>query len=104
MLTNLYVALAVGAAEWTKAGGGESPLATLVAAVKLLAIAATTIGFLFLVARVSWAARQFVVTCRERERSQRKMVEMLREYLGQQPTDAAEIGQMWSASTAMAVC
>ncbi|HEV2177368.1 MAG TPA: hypothetical protein VGW33_09225 [Terriglobia bacterium] len=101
MLTNLYVALAVGAAVWTEKGGGESPLATLVALAKVVAILAAAAGFLFLVARVSWAARQFVATCQERQQAQRKMVEMLREYLGQQPAD---LEQMWSASTAMAVC
>ena len=101
MLTNLYVSLVLAAGAWTRAGGGESPLATLVALVEVLGIVAVAAGFLFLAGRVAWGVQQFVATCRERQRAQGRMVEMLREYLEQSQTS---VEQLWSASGALSVC
>ena len=102
MMTNLYVSLSLALAAWWKAAGNDLPAMVGPAAVLVTGIAAG--GFLYLVARLSWAARQFVATCRERQQTERKMIEMLREYLSQPASDPSEVAQMWAASASMAVC
>ena len=70
----------------------------------VLAVVVTAIGFLFLVSRLSWAAREFVVTCRERQKAHRKMVEMLHQHLEQMENQDLGVEQLWSASSALSAC
>jgi hypothetical protein len=82
------------------AGWWEGMLAPVV----VLAVVVTAIGFLFLVSRLSWAAREFVVTCRERQRAHRKLVEMLHQHLEQMENQELGVDQLWSASSALSAC
>jgi len=82
------------------AGWWEGMLAPVV----VLAVVVTAIGFLFLVSRLSWAAREFVVTCRERQKAHRKMVEMLHQHLEQMENQDLGVEQLWSASSALSTC
>jgi hypothetical protein len=76
----------------------------ILAPVVVLAIVATAIGFLFLVSRLSWAAREFVTTCRERQKAHRKLVEMLHQHLEQMENQDLGVDQLWSASSALSAC
>jgi len=76
----------------------------ILAPVVVLAIVTTAIGFLFLVSRLSWAAREFVTTCRERQRAHRKLVEMLHRHLEQMENQDLGVDQLWSASSALSAC
>ena len=76
----------------------------VLAPVVVLAVVAVAIGFLFLVSRLSWAAREFVATCRERQRAHRKLVEMLHQHLEQMENQDLGVDQLWSASSALSAC
>jgi uncharacterized membrane protein len=69
--------------------------------VTVLAVVVVAVGFLLLVARLSWAAREFVNTCRERQRVHRKLVETLSQLVEHQDLN---VDQLWSASTALSAC
>jgi hypothetical protein len=73
----------------------------MLAPIVVLALVVVAVGFLVLVSRLSWAAREFVVTCRERQRAHRRLVEMLQEHL-----ESSDPGmeQLWSASAALSAC
>jgi uncharacterized protein (DUF2062 family) len=73
----------------------------LLAPMVVLALVVATLGFLLLVSRVSWAAREFVLTCRERQRTHRHLLEMLQEQL---ETRQPALDQLWSASAALGSC
>lgn len=77
---------------------------TILAPVLVLAIVVATLGFLFLVGRLSWAAREYVLTCRERQRAHRKMLEMLNEQAARLENEALGVDQLWSASAALSAC
>jgi len=72
--------------------------------VLVLALVVVTLGFLFLVNRLSWAAREYVLTCRERQRAHRKLVEILHEQAGRLENEALGVDQLWSASAALSAC
>jgi len=76
----------------------------VLAPVVVLAIVAVAIGFLFLVSRLNWAAREFVATCRERQRAHKKLVEMLHQQLEQMENQDLGVDQLWSASSALSAC
>ena len=73
----------------------------ILAPIAVLAVVVVSIGFLFLVGRLSWAAREFVITCRERQRAHRKLVEMLHDHL---ENEQLGVDQLWSASSALSAC
>lgn len=73
----------------------------ILAPVTVLAVVVFAIGFLFLVGRLSWAAREFVLTCRERQRAHRKLVETLSDFVENQNLG---VDQLWSASAALSAC
>lgn len=73
----------------------------ILAPIAVLAVVVVAIGFLFLVGRLSWAAHEFVMTCRERQRAHRKLIEMLREHL---ENEQLGVDQLWSASSALSAC
>jgi hypothetical protein len=73
----------------------------MLAPIVVLALVVVAVGFLVLVSRLSWAAREFVVTCRERQRAHRRLVEMLQEHL--ESSDPG-LEQLWSASAALSAC
>ena len=72
--------------------------------VLVFAIVVITLGFLFLVGRLSWAAREYVLTCRERQRAHRKLVEMLHQQVERLENEALGVDQLWSASAALSAC
>jgi hypothetical protein len=72
--------------------------------VLVFAVVVMTVGFLFLVGRLSWAAREYVITCRERQRAHRKLVEMLSEQADRLENEALGVDQLWSASAALSAC
>jgi hypothetical protein len=73
----------------------------ILAPIAVLAVVVVAIGFLFLVGRLSWAAREFVITCRERQRAHRKLLEMLHDHL---ENEQLGVDQLWSASSALSAC
>jgi hypothetical protein len=73
----------------------------VLAPILVLAVVVMAVGFLFLVGRISWAAREFVATCRERQRTHRRLVEMLHDHLENQQLG---VEQLWSASSALSAC
>ena len=76
----------------------------ILAPVLVFAIVVSTLGFLFLVGRVSWAVREYVVTCRERQRAHRKLMEMLHRQVERLENEALGVDQLWSASAALSAC
>jgi hypothetical protein len=76
----------------------------ILAPVAVFAVVVITLGFLFLVGRLSWAAREYVLACRERQRAQRKLMEMLREQAERLENEALGVDQLWSASAALSAC
>jgi hypothetical protein len=72
--------------------------------VVVLAVVVITLGFLFLVGRLSWAAREYVLTCRERQRAHRKLVEMMDQQADRLENEALGVDQLWSASAALSAC
>ena len=76
----------------------------ILAPVVVLAIVVATLGFLFLVGRLSWAAREYALVCRERQRAHRKLVEMLHQQVERLENDALGVDQLWSASAALSAC
>ena len=72
--------------------------------VLVFAIVVITLGFLFLVGRVSWAVREYVLTCRERQRAHRKLMEMLHQQVERLENEALGVDQLWSASAALSAC
>jgi hypothetical protein len=107
MLTRISAALPIGGIpEVFRGASSIPPLAGnfwegVLAPILVLALVAMAIGFLLLVSRLSWAAREFVVTCRERQRAHRRLVEMLQEHL---ETNELGLERLWSASTALSAC
>ncbi len=110
MLTNVSaVFLGQGASGFFTSSALIGPLPVhwwegILAPVVVLAVVAMAIGFLFLVSRLSWAAREFVTTCRERQRAHRKLVEMLHQHLEQMENQDLGVDQLWSASSALSAC
>lgn len=76
----------------------------ILAPVLVLAIVVSTLGFLFLVTRLSWAAREYVLTCRERQRAHRKLMEALHQQVERLENEALGVDQLWSASAALSAC
>jgi hypothetical protein len=73
----------------------------VLAPIVVLAIVVVAVGFLLLVSRLSWAAREFVITCRERQRAHGRLLEIVQEHLERgEPT----LDQIWSASAALGSC
>jgi hypothetical protein len=56
------------------------------------------------VGRLSWAAREYVLTCRERQRAHRKLIEMLHQQAERLENEALGVNQLWSASAALSAC
>jgi len=110
MLTNISgVFLGRGGSALLASSAIIGPLPThwwegLLAPVVVLAVVVMAIGFLFLVSRLSWAAREFVATCRERQKAHRKLVEMLHQHLEQMENQDLGVDQLWSASSALSAC
>ena len=106
MLTRLSATLA-GSGNWSLVASSTTPplpasfWGGILAPIAVLAIVVMAIGFLFLVGRLSWAAQEFVITCRERQRSHRKLVEMLHDHL---ENEQLGVDQLWSASSALSAC
>jgi hypothetical protein len=106
MLTRLSAMLA-GSGSWSFLASSTTPplpasfLGGILAPIAVLAIVVMAIGFLFLVGRLSWAAHEFVITCRERQRAHRKLVEMLHDHL---ENEQLGVDQLWSASSALSAC
>ncbi len=73
----------------------------VLAPIIVLVLVVMAIGFLLLVSRLSWAAREFVATCRERQKAHRRLIEMLQEQLESRETG---LEQIWSASVALGSC
>ncbi|HEV2425873.1 MAG TPA: hypothetical protein VGZ29_13675 [Terriglobia bacterium] len=73
----------------------------MLAPIVVLVLVAVAVGFLMLVSRVCWAAREFVATCRERQKTHRRLVEILQEQL---ETRDPCLDQIWSASAALGSC
>lgn len=71
------------------------------APVVVLVLVAVAVGFLLLVSRLCWAAREFVATCRERQKTHRRLVEILQE---QMETREPGLDQIWPASAALSSC
>jgi len=76
----------------------------ILAPVAVAAVVVVALGFLFLVGRLSWAAHEFVATCRERQRAHRKLVEVLQEQLQHIENQELGVEQLWSASAALSAC
>jgi len=76
----------------------------ILAPVAVLAVVVVALGFLYLVGRLSWAAHEFVATCRERQRAHRKLVEVLQEQLQHVENQELGVEQLWSASAALSAC
>ena len=76
----------------------------ILAPVAVLAVVVITLGFLFLVGRLSWAAREYVLACRERQRAHRKLIEMLHQQAERLENEALGVDQLWSASAALSAC
>jgi hypothetical protein len=74
---------------------------TVLAPIVVLALVVMAIGFLLLVSRLSWAAREFVMTCRERQRAHRQMLEILQEHL---ESKEPSLDHLWTASAALGSC
>lgn len=73
----------------------------VLAPIAVLGVVALAVGFLLLVSRLSWAAREFVATCRERQRAHRRLLELLQEHLeAREPA----LEQIWSAAAALGSC
>lgn len=105
MVTRMVVLAARGGLDFFGSGTAP-PLAGgywegILAPIVVLAVVVMAVGFLFLVGRVSWAAREFVATCRERQRTHRKLVEILHDHLENQQLG---VDQLWSASSALSAC
>jgi len=77
----------------------------VLAPIIVLAVVVIAVGFLMLVSRLSWAAREFVVTCRERQRAHDRLLEIVQEHL-QEHVERGEpsLNQIWSAATALGSC
>ncbi len=73
----------------------------LLAPIIVLALVAMAIGFLLLVSRLNWAAREFVATCRERQRAHRRLLEMLQEHMENRETG---LDPIWTVSAALGRC
>ena len=107
MITTISAVLAGTAGMGIIPGpAAESPLPGgfwegILVPVMVLAVVVMAVGFLLLVARVSWAAREFVATCRERQRAHRKLVETLSDFMENQNLG---VDQIWSASAALSEC
>jgi xanthine/uracil permease len=110
MLTTISAALlSQGSFSFLTRCSVSMPLPTgwweeMLAPVAVLGVVVTAIGFLFLVSRLSWAAREFVATCRERQKAHRKLVEMLHQHLEQMENQDLGVEQLWSASSALSAC
>ena len=107
MLTRLSAALAEsGNLSFLASSTAAPPLPAsfwegILAPIAVLAVVVVAIGFLFLVGRLSWAAHEFVITCRERQRAHRKLIEMLHDHL---ENEQLGVDQLWSASSALSAC
>ena len=89
--------------------GSFSPLASsywddILAPVMVFAVVGVTLGFLFLAGRLAWAAREYALACRERQRAHRKLTEMLNQQLERLDNEALGVNQLWSASAALSAC
>ena len=97
MLIESFASLAADTVLWLESRQGNPLLwDKLLGSVVALAVAAGTTGFLVLVSRLSWAVRQFVDSCRQRDQLQHEIAEILREYLRSQQVMES---QMWPAAT-----
>lgn len=76
-------------------------LAIGLACLEALALAALAAAFLFLAWRISWGVQQFVMTCRQRQKTEARLVDMFRDYVEVQ---RATSEQFWSASAALSPC
>ena len=65
------------------------------------ALLMVAVGFLFLAWRISWGVQQFITTCRQRQKTEARLVEMFRDYVEVQ---RATNEQLWSASAALSPC
>ncbi len=65
------------------------------------ALLTVSVGFLFLAWRISWGVQQFIATCRQRQKTEARLVEMFRDYVEVQ---RATSEQLWSASAALSPC
>jgi hypothetical protein len=74
----------------------------LLAPIVVLALVAATLGFLLLVSRVSWAARELVLACREGRRAHRELIGLLQDEIESRDPGLDE--RLWSASVALGSC
>jgi hypothetical protein len=75
----------------------------ILAPIVVLAVVVIAVGFLLLASRLSWAAREFVVTCRERQRANDRLLEIVQEHL-ERGEPSLDLDQIWSASAALGSC
>ena len=76
-------------------------LATSLICLEVLALLMVAAGFLFLAWRISWGVQQLVNTCRQRQKTEARLVDMFRDYVEIQRGTSE---QFWSASTALSPC
>jgi hypothetical protein len=76
----------------------------ILAPLVVLAVVVMTLGFLFLVGRLGWAAREYGLACQERQRAHRKLIEMLHLQVQRLDNEALGVDQLWSASAALSAC
>jgi len=71
----------------------------------VLAVVVVAVGFLMLMSRLSWAVRELVLVCRERQRAHDRLLEMMQEHLQEHPERGEPtLDQIWSASAALGSC
>ena len=86
-------------------GGLNEVWEGILAPIVVLAVVVIAVGFLMLVSRLSWAAREFVVTCRERQRAHDRLLELVQEHLEERiERGEPSLNQIWSASAALGSC
>jgi len=86
-------------------GGLSEVWEGVLAPIVVLAVVVMAVGFLMLVSRLSWAAHEFVLTCRERQRAHARLLEIVQEQMQDQlERGEPNLNQIWSASVALGSC
>ncbi len=104
MLSALGGSVIVASSLWLESEAGTrsgSMWEGVLAPIAVFALVVSSVAFLFLVRRLCWGIRQMVAASLQRERTQKKIVEVVREYI-----EAERLGaeQLWSASSALSPC
>ena len=102
-MTSLLTLL-TGIGDWmVEAGGSLDQFSTraFLEVMAGLALLASASGFLYMVWRLSWGVQQFIALCTQREKTERKIYEIFREYMDNQRLFNE---QVWTASSALSPC